>query len=288
MEKTLERALFASRWLMAPIYVGLIITLAVLVLKFLQELLHFVPHIFELAEADVVLTALTLALGLDVRTVGDLGALPSSLPTFLIPDVPFNLETLWIILPYSIGVAVALEAAQELMADGIDAEVIDLRTLRPLDKATVLESLKRTNRMVVVEEGWPTCSIASEIMAIAMSEGFDDLDAPVLRVTNADVPLPYAANLEKLALIGIDDVLATVRREGIEARGGAWSAEDEEAFKAPIREQYETQGHPYYSSARLWDDGVIDPADTRRVLALGLSASLNAPIPPTRFGLFRM
>ena len=83
-------------------------------------------------------------------------------------------------------------------------------------------------------------------------------------------------------------VLATVRREGIEARGGAWSAEDEEAFRAPIRAQYETQGHPYYSSARLWDDGVIDPADTRRVLALGLSASLNAPIPPTRFGLFRM
>ena len=83
-------------------------------------------------------------------------------------------------------------------------------------------------------------------------------------------------------------VLATVRRDGIEGRGGAWSAEDEEAFKAPIREQYEVQGHPYYSSARLWDDGVIDPADTRRVLALGLSASLNAPIPPTRFGLFRM
>jgi 3-methylcrotonyl-CoA carboxylase beta subunit len=83
-------------------------------------------------------------------------------------------------------------------------------------------------------------------------------------------------------------VLATIRRDGIEGRGGAWSAEDEDAFKAPIREQYETQGHPYYSSARLWDDGVIDPADTRRVLALGLSASLNAPIPPTRFGLFRM
>ncbi|TPG59830.1 methylcrotonoyl-CoA carboxylase [Roseomonas nepalensis] len=83
-------------------------------------------------------------------------------------------------------------------------------------------------------------------------------------------------------------VLATVRRDGIEARGGSWPTEEEEAFKAPIREQYEVQGHPYYSSARLWDDGVIDPADTRRVLALGLSASLNAPIPPTRFGLFRM
>ena len=83
-------------------------------------------------------------------------------------------------------------------------------------------------------------------------------------------------------------VLATVRRDGIEAKGGSWPAEQEEAFKAPIREQYEVQGHPYYSSARLWDDGVIDPADTRRVLALGLSASLNAPVPPTRFGMFRM
>jgi 3-methylcrotonyl-CoA carboxylase beta subunit len=83
-------------------------------------------------------------------------------------------------------------------------------------------------------------------------------------------------------------VLATVRRDGIEARGGHWPAEEEEAFKAPIREQYETQGHPYYATARLWDDGIIDPADTRRVLALGLSAALNAPIPETRFGLFRM
>ncbi|MBO1073230.1 carboxyl transferase domain-containing protein [Roseomonas marmotae] len=83
-------------------------------------------------------------------------------------------------------------------------------------------------------------------------------------------------------------VLATVRRDGIEGRGGTWPAEEEEAFKAPLREQYERQGHPYYSSARLWDDGVIDPADTRRVLALGLSASLNAPIEETRFGVFRM
>ena len=115
------------------------------------------------------------------------------------------------IVSYSIGVGVALEAAQELMAQGINAEVIDLRTLRPLDKATVLESLKRTNRMVVVEEGWPTCSIASEIIAIAMTEGFDDLDAPVLRVTDKDVPLPYAANLEKLALIKASDVVEAVK-----------------------------------------------------------------------------
>jgi 3-methylcrotonyl-CoA carboxylase beta subunit len=83
-------------------------------------------------------------------------------------------------------------------------------------------------------------------------------------------------------------VLATVRRDGIEARGGSWSAEEEEAFKAPIRAQYEAQGHPYYATARLWDDGIIDPADTRRVLALGLSAALNAPIPQTRFGVLRM
>ncbi|HWS74081.1 MAG TPA: carboxyl transferase domain-containing protein [Quisquiliibacterium sp.] len=83
-------------------------------------------------------------------------------------------------------------------------------------------------------------------------------------------------------------VLATVRRDGIEGRGGTWSAEDEEAFKAPIREQYEAQGHPYFATARLWDDGIIDPVDTRTVVALGLSASLNAPIPETKFGVFRI
>jgi 3-methylcrotonyl-CoA carboxylase beta subunit len=83
-------------------------------------------------------------------------------------------------------------------------------------------------------------------------------------------------------------VLATVRRDGIEARGESWSPEDEAAFKAPIRAQYDVQGHPYYASARLWDDGIIDPADTRRVLSLALSASLNAPIEDTRFGVFRM
>jgi 3-methylcrotonyl-CoA carboxylase beta subunit len=83
-------------------------------------------------------------------------------------------------------------------------------------------------------------------------------------------------------------VLATVKRDGIEAKGGAWSKEEEDAFKAPIRNQYEVQGHPYFATARLWDDGIIDPADTRRVLALGLSASLNAPIPDTKVGVFRM
>jgi 3-methylcrotonyl-CoA carboxylase beta subunit len=83
-------------------------------------------------------------------------------------------------------------------------------------------------------------------------------------------------------------VLATVRRDGIEAKGGQWSAAEEEAFRSPIREQYETQGHPYYATARLWDDGVIDPVDTRRVLSLGLAAALNAPIEETRYGVFRM
>ncbi len=83
-------------------------------------------------------------------------------------------------------------------------------------------------------------------------------------------------------------VLATVRRDGIEGKGGSWSKEEEEAFKAPIRNQYELQGHPYFATARLWDDGIIDPVDTRRVLALGLSSSLNAPIAETKFGVFRM
>ena len=83
-------------------------------------------------------------------------------------------------------------------------------------------------------------------------------------------------------------VLATVRRDGVEAKGGAWSAEEEEAFRAPIREQYETQGSPYYASARLWDDGIVDPAQSRRVLGLSLAAALNAPRRETKFGLFRM
>jgi pyruvate dehydrogenase E1 component beta subunit len=116
------------------------------------------------------------------------------------------------IVSYSIGVGVALEAADILAKDGIEAEVVDLRTLRPLDTRTVLDSLAKTNRMVVVEEGWPTCSIASELAAVVMEQGFDDLDAPVLRVTNEDVPLPYAANLEKLALVDAAKVVAAVRK----------------------------------------------------------------------------
>ncbi len=116
------------------------------------------------------------------------------------------------LVSYSIGVGVALDAATQLADEGIEAEVIDLRTLRPLDTQTVLASLARTNRLVCVEEGWPTCSISAEIAAVVMEQGFDDLDAPVLRVTNVDVPLPYAANLEKLALIKVADVVAAAKK----------------------------------------------------------------------------
>ncbi|MBJ7527587.1 MAG: pyruvate dehydrogenase complex E1 component subunit beta, partial [Sphingomonadaceae bacterium] len=116
------------------------------------------------------------------------------------------------IVSYSIGVGLSLAAADRLAEDGIKAEVIDLRTIRPLDKATVLASLAKTNRLVVAEEGWPTCSVGSEILAICMEEGFDDLDAPVLRITNEDVPMPYAANLEKATLVNADKIVAGVRR----------------------------------------------------------------------------
>lgn len=115
------------------------------------------------------------------------------------------------VVSYSIGVGLALEAADTLAGEGIEAEVVDLRTIRPLDTATVLESLKKTNRLVIVEEGWPTCSIASELAMVAMEQGFDDLDAPVMRVCNEDVPLPYAANLEKAALVDTARVIATVK-----------------------------------------------------------------------------
>ena len=116
------------------------------------------------------------------------------------------------IVSYSIGVGLALEAAETLAAEGIDAEVLDLRTLRPLDREAVLTSLAKTNRLVVAEEGWPQCSISSEIMAICMEDGFDHLDAPVLRVCDEDVPLPYAANLEKTAIIDAARIAAAVRK----------------------------------------------------------------------------
>ncbi len=116
------------------------------------------------------------------------------------------------IVSYSIGVGISLEAAEKLAEEGIDAEVIDLRTLRPLDTDTVLKSLAKTNRMIIVEENWATCSIASEIVSVVMEHGFDDLDAPVLRVTNEDVPMPYAANLEKLMLVDVAKVVAAAKK----------------------------------------------------------------------------
>jgi len=116
------------------------------------------------------------------------------------------------IVSYSIGVGLALEAAEKLAGEGIEAEVIDLRTLRPLDTATILESLAKTNRLIIAEEGWPTCSIASEVISVCMEQGFDHLDAPVLRVCNEDVPLPYAANLEKLALIDSDRIVTAAKK----------------------------------------------------------------------------
>jgi pyruvate dehydrogenase E1 component beta subunit len=115
------------------------------------------------------------------------------------------------LVAYSIAVGVALEAAELLAQEGISAEVIDLRSLRPLDMASVIASVAKTNRCVCVEEGWPTCSISSEIAARLMQDAFDMLDAPVARVTNADVPLPYANNLEKLALIKASEVVLAAK-----------------------------------------------------------------------------
>ena len=115
------------------------------------------------------------------------------------------------IAAFSIMVAVALEAAELLAADGIEAEVINLRSLRPLDTATIVESVKKTNRLVSVEEGWPVAGIGAEIAASMMEHAFDYLDAPVVRVTGADVPMPYAANLEKLALPQADGVAAAAK-----------------------------------------------------------------------------
>jgi len=115
------------------------------------------------------------------------------------------------IVSYSITVGQALEAAEKLAQDGIEAEVIDLRTLRPLDMDTVLESVKKTNRIVTFEQAWPVCSIGSEVCARVALEAFDYLDAPPTKVAGKDVPMPYAANLEKLALPTVDDLIAAVK-----------------------------------------------------------------------------
>jgi pyruvate dehydrogenase E1 component beta subunit len=115
------------------------------------------------------------------------------------------------IVAYSITVGQALEAAEKLAEEGIDAEVIDLRTLRPLDMDTVLESVKKTNRIVTVEQAWPVCSIGSEISARVALDAFDYLDAPPTKVSGKDVPMPYAANLEKLALPTVEELIEAVK-----------------------------------------------------------------------------
>ena len=115
------------------------------------------------------------------------------------------------IVSFSFGMTYALKAAEELAKDGIEAEVIDLRTLRPMDSATIIESVKKTGRCVTVEEGWPQSGVGAEISAVLMSEAFDYLDAPVMRVTGRDVPMPYAANLEKLALPNVGDVVQAAK-----------------------------------------------------------------------------
>ena len=115
------------------------------------------------------------------------------------------------VVTYSICVGLALHAAEQLAKEGISVEIIDLRSLRPLDTETVVASVKRTNRVVTVEEGWPVCGIGAEISAQVIEQAFDHLDAPPARVTGKDVPMPYAANLEKLALPSVDDVVAAVK-----------------------------------------------------------------------------
>ncbi|MFK4809301.1 pyruvate dehydrogenase complex E1 component subunit beta [Devosia sp. ZW T5_3] len=114
------------------------------------------------------------------------------------------------IVSFSMGMRYATQATEKLVAAGVDVELIDLRTLRPLDSDTVIESVKKTGRLVTVEEGWPQGGIGAEISARVMEQAFDYLDAPVMRVTGKDVPMPYAANLEKLALPNVDEVIAAV------------------------------------------------------------------------------
>ena len=132
--------------------------------------------------------------------------------------IPFGKARIWrtgtdvTIVSFGIGMQYALEAAEKLEQDGISAEVIDLRTLRPIDYETVLNSVMKTNRCITVEEGWPVGSIGNHLSATIMERAFDYLDAPVINCTGKDVPMPYAANLEKLALVTTDDVVAAVKQ----------------------------------------------------------------------------
>ncbi|MEO0959335.1 MAG: pyruvate dehydrogenase complex E1 component subunit beta, partial [Pseudomonadota bacterium] len=115
------------------------------------------------------------------------------------------------IVSFGIGMTYAMEAAEALAGEGIEAEVVDLRTLRPMDTATVVRSVQKTNRCITVEEGWPVCSIGNHISAVLMVEAFDWLDAPVMNLTGKDVPMPYAANLEKLALVTTAEVVEAAK-----------------------------------------------------------------------------
>ena len=115
------------------------------------------------------------------------------------------------IVSFSIGMTYALKAAEELSKEGIEAEVIDLRTIRPMDTDTIIASVQKTGRCVTVEEGWPQSGVGAEIAMRVMERAFDWLDAPVIRVTGKDVPMPYAANLEKLALPNVGEVIQAAK-----------------------------------------------------------------------------
>ena len=142
--------------------------------------------------------------------------------SFDVPDVedftiPIGKARIWregrdvTLVSFGIGVSHTLEAADRLAAEGIAAEVVDLRSLRPMDTGAVIRSVMKTNRCVTVEEGFPVCSIGNHISAVLMQEAFDYLDAPVINCTGKDVPMPYAANLEKLALVTVDEVVAAAK-----------------------------------------------------------------------------
>jgi pyruvate dehydrogenase E1 component beta subunit len=132
--------------------------------------------------------------------------------------VPFGKARIWrqgsdvTIVSFGIGMTYALEAADKLAEEGISAEVIDLRTIRPMDTGSIIKSVMKTNRLVTVEEGWPQGSVGSYISSVVMQEAFDYLDAPVINCTGKDVPMPYAANLEKHALVTTDEVIAAVKQ----------------------------------------------------------------------------
>ena len=145
---------------------------------------------------------------------GHSGEVPK-LPDFLVPIGKARVARAGghvTIISWSNGMTYSLKAADELAKEGIEAEVIDLRTIRPLDTATIVESVKRTNRLVSVEEGWPFAGIGSELAAVMMEQAFDWLDAPVIRVAGVDVPLPYAANLERLALPHPEQIVAAAKQ----------------------------------------------------------------------------